>query len=138
MNWRYSIRLFRVSLSLLTICISSLWLIQTIVFNFNKQEIDIMIYYENFVDDHIYPPPWYMSNWTINDYFIRKEHFKKIEDQYAISQEQKIVIKDDFQKRKKESNYLILEYTKVLSKPRFCGKTEDFIFGKQCPYKNCR
>ncbi len=81
-----------------------------------------------------------MSNWTINDYFIRKENFKIIEDQEAIKKKQKILIEYDFLNEKKEtkSNYIILEYTTVFNQPKFCEKTQDFIFGKQCPYQNCR
>lgn len=134
---RYCIRLFRVYLTLLTISILFLWLIPSVL---NKKKDDIMAYYENFLDNHIYPPPWYRSNWTINDYFIRKENFKKLEDQDAINQNQKIVIQHAFLNQKKEntSNYIILEYTKVFNQPKFCEKTQDFIFGKQCPYQNCR
>ncbi|CAF4646917.1 unnamed protein product, partial [Rotaria sp. Silwood2] len=29
-------------------------------------------------------------------------------------------------------------YTTVFNEPKFCGKSQDFIFGKQCPYRNCR
>jgi len=99
-----------------------------------------MTYDEKFLDNHIYPPPSYISNWTINDYFIRKENLKKLQDQYAINKNQKTVIQYGFRNRKKEnkSNYIILEYTKVFNQPKFCGKKQDFIFGKQCPFQNCR
>jgi len=93
--------------------------------------------YEDILDNHIYPPPWYLSNWTINDYFIRKDKYKIIEDQEAIDKKQKVSIESNFQNQKK-SNYIILEYTTVFNQPKFCGKTQDFIFGKQCPYQNCR
>ncbi|CAF1103080.1 unnamed protein product [Adineta steineri] len=112
------------------------WLIPFVFFDFNQKEDDLMKYYETFSDDHIYPPPWYMSNWTITDYFIRKENFKKLEDQDAIDKQQKIIIED--RNKFKKLNYTILEYTTVFDRPKFCGKTQDFIFGKQCPYKNCR
>jgi hypothetical protein len=112
----------------------------SIIFNFNKKNVDIILYYNNFVDNHIYPPPWYISNWTMNDYFIRKDYFKNIEDQYAIDKKQKTMIEYDLLNRNKQkkSNYIILEYTNVFGQPKFCGKTQDFIFGKQCPYQNCR
>ncbi|CAF3355950.1 unnamed protein product, partial [Rotaria sp. Silwood2] len=141
MKGRYCcIRLFRIFIILLTICILLLWLIPLVVFNFNNEKIEIIVYNENFLDNHLYPPPWYILNWTINDYFIRKDIFKKIEDQYAINKKQKIVVEHDFfnQKKRKKTNYIILEYTTVFNEPKFCGKSQDFIFGKQCPYRNCR
>ncbi len=139
MNQRYCLRLFRVFIILLTICILLLWLIPSIILNFGKTNVDLMEY-ENYFDNHVYPPPWYISNWTINDYFIRKDHFKKIEDQHAIDKNQKIFIDDADRHRKKgkNSNYIILEYTTVFNRPKFCGKTQDSIFGKKCPYQNCR
>jgi len=140
MNQRYCIRLFRMYVMILTICILFLWLIPSIIFNLDKKNVDTIIDYNNFLDNHIYPPPWYISNWTINDYFIRKDYFKNIEDQYSINNNEKIVVEYDFfnQKKEKKSDYIILEYTNVFKQPKFCGKTQDFIFGKQCPYKNCR
>ena len=136
MNRRCCIRLFRVYLILLTILIVFFWLIPSVLIDSNNERDDIMMYYDN----HIYPPPWYRSNWTINDYFIRKENLKKLEDQYAINKNQKIVIQQAFLNPKKEdkSNYIIMEYTTVFDRPKFCGKTQDFIFGKQCPFQNCR
>jgi hypothetical protein len=140
MNRRYSIRLFRLYLILLTIFILCLWLIPSVLIDFNQKTDDIITYDEKFLDNHIYPPPSYISNWTINDYFIRKENLKKLQDEYAINKNQKTVIEYGFRNRKKEnkSNYIILEYTKVFNQPKFCGKTQDYIFGKQCPFQNCR
>lgn len=133
MKHLYCIRLFRVNIIFLTICILFIWLIPSILSNFNKQMINEIISYDNIFDNHIYPPPWYISNWTMNDYFIRK-------DQIKIDNEGKIFIEGDFlnKKQKNKSNYLILEYTKVLNQPKFCGKSDEIIFGKKCPYKNCK
>ncbi len=121
---------------MLTICMLFVWLISSIIFNFDKKNVDIIVDYDDFLDNHIYPPPWYISNWTINDYFIRKDYFKNIEDQYSINKNEKIFV--EYEKKEKKSNYIILEYTNVFQQPKFCGKTQDFIFGKQCPYQNCR
>ncbi|CAF0862106.1 unnamed protein product [Rotaria sordida] len=140
MNGRYCIRLCRIFIILLTISILFLWLIPLIKFYFNNEKINIIVFDENFLDNHLYPPPWYISNWTINDYFIRKDNIKKLEDKDAINKKQKIIIEYDFlnQKKNKKTNYTILEYTTVFNAPKFCGKSQDFIFGKQCPYQNCR
>ncbi len=137
MNQRHCIRLFRIYIILLTTCIVYLWLIPSIRFHSEKKNVDILVDYEDIFDNHIYPPPWYLSNWTINDYFIRKDKYKILEDQEAIDKKQKVSIEYNFQNQKK-SNYIILEYTTVFNQPKFCGKTQDFIFGKQCPYQNCR
>jgi hypothetical protein len=137
MKRRYCIRLFRIYLFILAVGVLVLWIIPSIIFQLNREKDDIIEYYEHFLDNHVYPPPWYISNWTIDDYFIRKDNFKNIDDQYAIDKKQKIIIKNGLSNEKK-LNYTILEYTTVFNKPKFCGKTQDFIFGKQCPYQNCR
>lgn len=140
MKGRYGIGVFRSYFILLTIIILLLWLIPSININFNKKKIDMIVYNDNFLDNRLYPPPWYISNWTINDYFIRKDNLKKIEDQYAIDKKQKIVIEHGLlkSKQRKNRNYVILEYTTVFNRPKFCGKSQEYIFGKQCPYRNCR
>lgn len=135
MNQRYCARIVRVYIILLILCVLFFWLIPS-----NKKNVDQIISYDNFIDNHIYPPPWYISNWTINDYFIRKDTFKYFQDQNTKDNEDKISHPKYFLNRKRvdHSDYLILEYTKVFNQPKFCGKIEDFIFGKQCPYKNCK
>ena len=130
-------RLIRLGFLFSATCLLCLWLIPSIISPSKSNSINTIEDYEQIEDNHIYPPPWYVSNWTINDYFERKEQFKGIEDQYAIDNQQKVFVDYDPPKQKK-SNYLILEYTKVISRPKFCGKTDDFIFGKHCPYRNCR
>ena len=140
MKRRYCARLFRIYLFILIIAILFLWLIPVIIFNLHIKKDDIIEYYDQFLDNHIYPPPWYISNWTFNDYFIRKDNFKYLDDQCSMKKNEKIILKNDFLNLKKENklNYIILEYTTVFNKPKFCGKTDDFIFGKQCSYQNCR
>jgi hypothetical protein len=135
MNQRYCFRLFRIYIILLTICIICLWLIPSTLFHSKTKTIDRIVDYEDILDNHLYPPPWYWSNWSINDYFIRKDKYKFIEDQNAMEKNQKIFLEFNSQKK---SNYIILEYTTVFNQPKFCGKTQEFIFGKQCPYQNCR
>ena len=105
------------------------------LFHSNKTNLNEIIDYQDILDNHLYPPPSYWSNWTINDYFIRKDKYKIIEDQDAVEKKEKISIENLSQKK---SNYIILEYTNVFSRPKFCGKTQEFIFGKNCPYQNCR
>ena len=86
-------------------------------------------------EKYIYPPPWFISNWTMNDYFIRKDRLKQLDDRYAQKHQQKVLIESN---RKIKSNFTILEYTKVSGGPKFCHQTDELTFGKQCPYKNCR
>jgi hypothetical protein len=140
MQPRYCIRLFRRYVILSIIGVGFLWLVPSIILKFNKNDGDLMGIYGHFVDNHIYPPPWYISNWTMNDYFIRNDEFRKIEDQIAIDKKQKVAIENDYLNRinSEKVNYLIVEYTTVFYAPKFCAKTQDFIFGKQCPYQNCR
>ena len=110
MTQRYRIRFFRIFILLLIIFTTLFWFISLIKFNFNRKSIRQTISYGNILDNHIYPPPWFISNWTINDYFIRK-------DQYAIDQKQKIFLHEN-QIIDKRSSYTILEYTKVFSRPK--------------------
>ncbi|UJR24929.1 hypothetical protein I4U23_006293 [Adineta vaga] len=137
---RNCLRWIRIYLIFLLLCILLTWFVPSMLLNIHLKSDNIIEYYENFVDNHIYPPPWYLSNWTINDYFLRKDKLKKLEEQYAIEQNQKIILENTFSNRKKDnhSNYIILEYTNVFKQPKFCGQTQDSIFGKQCPYQNCR
>jgi hypothetical protein len=135
MNQRYCIRLFRIYIILLIICIICLWLIPSNRFYSNEKNLVEIINYDDILDNHLYPPPSYSLNWSINDYFIRKDKYKTIEDQDAFEKKEKVSFEFISQKR---SNYIILEYTNVFDRPKFCGKTQEFIFGKKCPYKNCR
>lgn len=133
MKVRHHRRLIRHGFLLCTTILLCLWIIPLLKSYF----IDTIEDYDQIEDNHIYPPPWYVSNWTINDYLKRKDRFKTMEEQDAIDNHQKIFLDYDPPKQQK-STYLILEYTKVIGRPKFCGKTDDFIFGKQCPYRNCR
>lgn len=77
----------------------------------------------------------YKINRNINYYFKKKDQLKLIDDKDAEKKNYKIVlplIKSKIQSK----SYLILEYTKVFSKPKFCSSTNEEIFGKFCPYKN--
>ncbi|CAF1584169.1 unnamed protein product, partial [Adineta ricciae] len=116
------------------------WFIPSISLKFDGRNEDVIGYDKNYLDNRIYPPPWCMFNWTVGDYFVRKDALKKLEDQDAIDKKQKIVLDNGFSNWKKhnQSDYLILEYTTVFNQPKFCGKTPTFIFGKHCPYQNCR
>jgi hypothetical protein len=98
--------------------------------------------YGDFQDTHIYPPPWFSSNATIYDYFKRKDRLKSVVDLEAIRRKHKMVIKNGFLNRERQSTienrtFVIVEFTQVFKAPKFCGKTREIIFGKQCPYHNC-
>ena len=87
-------------------------------------------------DDHIYPLPWHVSNWTMNDYFQRKDRLKQLEDQHTIDQKQKIALQSESPIQKK-SSYLILEYTPAFCQSKFRDQAHDSIFDKQYSYQNC-
>lgn len=137
MNHRFHLRLIRLGFVLSITSLLCLWFIPSVILPSKSNSLDGRENDDDIEDNHIYPPPWYLANWTMNDYFQRKDRFKNLEDQHAINQKQKIFLQSDSPNQKK-SNYLILEYTHVFSQPKFCDKTHDFIFGKQCPYQNCR
>lgn len=138
MNHRFHLRLIRLGFILSITFLLCLWFIPSFILplkptiSLQTQDHDVVV-----KDNHIYPPPWFVSNWTLNDYFQRKDRFKQIEDQYAIDHQEKFVLEYESPVEKK-SDYLILEYTPVFRRPKFCDKTNEFIFGKQCPYQNCR
>jgi len=72
---------------------------------------------------------------SINYYFSKKDELKLIDDANAANKKQKIVL--PLVKNQSTSNsYLILEFTNVFGKPRFCSDTNEQIFGETCPYKN--
>ena len=88
--------------------------------------------------DVVYPTDIFRSNGgnqNIEYYFNRKDQLKRIDDEKSIEHKQKIII--PYQPRKSPSNsYLILEFTHVFFRPRFCSHKKEEIFGKTCPYTN--
>ncbi|CAF3334161.1 unnamed protein product [Rotaria socialis] len=75
-------------------------------------------------------------NKSISYYFARKEELKLIDDAKAIDRKEKVVLPLTNNKFPSKS-YLILEFTHVFQRPRFCSHSKEQIFGKTCPYKNC-
>ena len=72
---------------------------------------------------------------SINYYFLKKDELKRIDDTNAVYRNQKIIL--PLVKNSSTSNsYLILEFTNVFGRPRFCSHTREQIFGKNCPYTN--
>ena len=130
--------------------ISGLLICASLLFSSNQsrticspsEETSVIEYDSNFQDNHLYPPPWFSSRATIYDYFMRKDRLKVMLDEEAIRRKHKIIIKDGFSKPQRthvagNRTYLIVEYTQVFGKNKFCGKTREIIFGQQCPYRNC-
>ncbi|UJR28243.1 hypothetical protein I4U23_009493 [Adineta vaga] len=76
-------------------------------------------------------------NTSINYYFSKKDELKFIDDANAANKQQKIVL-PLIENNKTLRTHLILEYTNVFDKPRFCSHTNEQIFGKTCPYTNCK
>lgn len=75
-------------------------------------------------------------NLSINDYFTKKDQLKNLDDTDATKKQFKIVLPLNKEQNNQSKSYLILEYTKVFSKPKFCSTTNEEIFGKFCPYTN--
>ena len=74
-------------------------------------------------------------NTSILYYLARKDKLKVIDDRKSLEKKQKVVL--PLIKNKSSSNsYLILEFTHVFGKPRFCSYSREEIFGKTCPYTN--
>jgi hypothetical protein len=72
---------------------------------------------------------------SIEYYFRKKDQLKIDDDAEAVENNYKTVLplmKD----RTTSESYLILEYTKVFGRPKFCSSTDEKIFGQFCPYKN--
>lgn len=88
--------------------------------------------------DVVYPIDLFSGkqfNRTIEYYFDRKDQLKKLEDEISIERKHKILI--PFHPRKQPAkSYLILEFTHVFFRPRFCSHRKEEIFGKTCPYTN--
>ncbi|CAF0958584.1 unnamed protein product [Rotaria sordida] len=75
-------------------------------------------------------------NTSILYYFARKEEQKLIDDEKSNNKKYKTILPLINNKSLSES-YLILEFTHVFGKPRFCSHSKEDIFGNTCPYTNC-
>jgi hypothetical protein len=75
-------------------------------------------------------------NISINSYFLKKEEIKIIDDANAADKKQKIILPLIKNQTIPSNSYLILEFTNVFKRPRFCSHTNEQIFGSTCPYKN--
>ena len=74
-------------------------------------------------------------NTSISYHFTRKDQLRAVDDARAMNSKQKVVLPWADSRRSTDS-YLIVEYTKVFLKPRFCSHTNAQIFGETCPYTN--
>ena len=83
----------------------------------------------------IYPTDVVNKKTSINDYFTNKDRLKTNDDIQAMEKNFKTVIPLDID-RSQSRSYVILEYTKVFGRPKFCSLTNEEIFGRFCPYTN--
>ena len=99
---------------------------------------EILKFDENLSSDVIYPIEIFdenNSNKSILYSFIKKDQLKAIDDARSIKNKHKIILPLEHNKSSSNS-YLILEFTHVFGRPRFCTNTKEEIFGKTCPFKN--
>lgn len=83
----------------------------------------------------IYPTDIVNKKTSIKDYFTNKDRLKITDDIQAMEKNFKTVIPLDID-RSQSRSYVILEYTKVFGRPKFCSLTNEEIFGRFCPYTN--
>lgn len=83
----------------------------------------------------IYPTNFANKTTNIKDYFIKKDQLKINDDAEAMKRNFKIVLPWNNDQHQSKS-YIILEYTNVFGKPKFCSLTNEEIFGRFCPYTN--
>ena len=83
----------------------------------------------------IYPTDFLNKTTDIKDYFIKKDQLKIDDDRQATKKNFKTVLPLN-RDRQQSKTYVILEYTKVFGKPKFCSLTNEQIFGQFCPYTN--
>lgn len=98
----------------------------TISFHRGKESVEITV---------IYPTDIINKESSIKDYFMNKDQLKSKDDIQAMEKHLKIVMPLDID-RSQAKSYVILEYTKVFGKPKFCSLTNEKIFGSFCPYTN--
>jgi len=100
---------------------------------FNSKEIEILdknVIYPIDALNRIQKKPL-----NLNEYFIRKDKLKTLDDLDAQKQQMKVVLARNANE-KQSKNYLIFEYTKVFGRQKFCASTNEEIFGSFCPYTN--
>lgn len=94
--------------------------------------------FEILFTDVIYPIDVFnenIRNTSILYYFERKDQLKTIDDMKAINRKQKVIL-PLINNKSLSKSYLILEYTPVFGRPRFCSNSKNEIFGKTCPFTN--
>ncbi|CAF1057626.1 unnamed protein product [Adineta ricciae] len=77
-------------------------------------------------------------NTSISYYLSKKDELKFIDDANTANRQQKIVLPLIENKENMSSVHLVLEYTNVFSRPKFCSHKDEDIFGRMCPYTNCK
>lgn len=114
--------------------------IVVVLFSFNLIRLDNVD--ETTLDfssaDVIYPINPFQNkvfNRTIEYYFDRKDQMKKLDDDKSIERKQKVII-PFFPRKTPSKSYLILEFTHVFFRPRFCSHRKEDIFGRTCPFTN--
>ena len=75
-------------------------------------------------------------NTSIKYYLSKKDELKFIDDANTANRQQKIVLPLVENKKNRSSVHLILEYTNVFDRPKFCSHKDVDIFGRTCPYTN--
>jgi hypothetical protein len=74
-------------------------------------------------------------NQSILYYFQRKDQLKAVDDAKSIDRKEKVIL-PLINNISSSNSYLILEFTKVFFRPRFCSHTKEEIFGETCPFTN--
>lgn len=88
--------------------------------------------------DVIYPVKFHDEkgyNTSIFYYLRKKDQLKAKDDLQSMNKKQKTILPSALNQPSRDS-YLILEFTPVFDKPRFCSAKKAEIFGKKCPYTN--
>ncbi|CAF0756409.1 unnamed protein product [Adineta steineri] len=97
---------------------------QLVIFDLN------VMYPIDVINNHI-------VNTSITYHLTKKNELKLIDDAKAVNKKHKIIL--PLIKHENDLNsHLIVGYTNVFSKPKFCSSTNEEIFGKTCPYTNCK
>ncbi|CAF4361314.1 unnamed protein product, partial [Adineta steineri] len=108
----------------------------SVLLSYTNQEQQIVIF-----DSNVIYPIDVINNHVINTsityHLTKKDELKLIDDANAANKKHKIIL-PLIKHENRLNSHLIVEYTNVFNKPRFCSSTNEQIFGKTCPYTNCK